>query len=569
MKKLFIALLCACLCVCTALGFVACDNNSGGENTPAQTISYEIIVEQIDKTPEAGITVNLYQNGLVVASGVTNTVGKAVVSAAADVYDVGLSNLPSGYSQLSKASRTDDKGTPITIIVSSGVPEGVAAPNGHTYTVGNVMYDFSVQTATGETFTLSNELKDKDMVLINFWATWCGPCKSEFPAMNKAYEAYSDLISVIALSTSDDIDTVEEFQTENKLSFAMSADNVGLSYMFNATSIPLSVIVDRNGVICWTHTGAMTEAKDFTSLFDKYVGEDYVPNYGSVIGGGESDEDVQMEFAKPTSGLVMPQSSQIESAINNVESGFTFSYTPETGTDKEFSWPWLISATGDSIYPSNIDNHYSFATIYTSVQLNAGQAIAFDYQLNTEEKYDVLYVLINGVITYELDGSTDDTFKSCFAYVAEKAGKYEMTLMYYKDDQTTQDGETVLLKNMRLVDASDVTVGTNMLRYAADDPVDGWTTESKAPHYQRYITPVYNEQDGFYHVGSANGPLLMANIQNATQWRENSIYELAYYDKCIFKVNGVTVNFKEDFTTYAWMCTHSDTGYVPVTDDLR
>ena len=57
--------------------------------------------------------------------------------------------------------------------------------------------------------------------------------------------------------------------------------------------------------------------------------------------------------------------------------------------------------------------------------------------------------------------------------------------MYYKDMQTTIDGETVLIKNMRIAEATDVTVGTNVLRYAADYAVDNWTAESGVPHYQR------------------------------------------------------------------------------------
>jgi thiol-disulfide isomerase/thioredoxin len=70
------------------------------------------------------------------------------------------------------------------------VPTGViaeAAPAGTFYNVGDVMHDFSVLTSDGSTFTLSEVLKEKEMVMINFWATWCGPCKSEFPAMNNAY----------------------------------------------------------------------------------------------------------------------------------------------------------------------------------------------------------------------------------------------------------------------------------------------------------------------------------------------------------------------------------------------
>lgn len=574
MKKLFTAIVSVLFCVCMALGFVACDESGSSSDAPAGIVSYVITVQDVANKPEANITVNLYKDTTIVGSGVTDAEGKATISVNAGEYGVGLSNLPSGYSQLTKASYTDTKGTPITIIVSSGVPAGVTAPAGHKYTLGNVMYDFSVTLPDNSTFTLSEELKTKDMVLINFWATWCGPCKNEFPAMNDAYEAYSDVVSIIALSTSDDLKAVGNFQKGHEynnepdpLLFDMSSDSIGLSSMFSVTSIPVSIVVDRNGVICWMHTGSMNEAKDFTTLFDKYVGDDYVPDYGSVIGGGNQNEDVQLEYAKPTAGLVMPESSVIETAINNTASGFTFGYYAETGKDAEYTWPWLVSEDGKSIYPSNIDNHYSFATIYADVTLQEGQAIAFDYCMNTEPVYDLLYVLVDGDIAHELDGSTVGEYKTCYAYVAERAGTYKFTLMYYKDSETHANNETVLIKNMRIVTADSVTVGTNVLRYAADFAVDNWT--SGTPRYQRYVTPVLNEDDGYYHVGSPNGPLLLADINYPTKWSNNSVYELAYYDKCIFTINGVALNFKDDFEVYAWIATHSDTTTVPVSEELK
>ncbi len=587
MKKLFTAIVSVLFCVCLTLGFVACTDTSNSSNSgnssngglAGETVLYEITVQNISESPEANITVNLYDsNNTVIANGVTGADGKANISAPAGEYAVGLSNLPSGYSQLTKASYTDLAATPITLVVSSGIPEGVTAPQGHQYAVGNVMYDFSVKLPGGNTFTLSEELKTKDMVLINFWATWCGPCKSEFPAMNEAYEAYSDVVSIIALSTSDSLDTVDDFQKNfkvndqpNPLTFDMTSDNIGLNDMFNVSSIPVSIVIDRNGVICWMHVGSMTEAKDFTSLFNKYIGDDYVPDYGSVIGGG-SNEDVQLEYAKPTEGLVMPSSSAIEAAINNTESGFTFGYSAETGNDKEYSWPWLVSEDGTSIYPSNIDNHYSFATIYSQVTLEAGQALSFDYNINTEPVYDLVYVLIDGVITHELYGSTHGSFRECFAYVAERAGTFEFTLMYYKDTETHEENETVLIKNMRIVDANSVSVGTNILRYGADFAKENWTgTDGKngIPRFERYANVVLNEADGYYHVDDVNGPLLMADINYPTKWSSSSVYQLAYNDMCIFDIYGTKINFKSEFETYAWIGTHSDNKYVPVSEELK
>lgn len=54
--------------------------------------------------------------------------------------------------------------------------------------LGGPMPDFTVSTLDGGTFTLSDALKEKDAVLVNFWATWCGPCAFEFPYLEEAYE---------------------------------------------------------------------------------------------------------------------------------------------------------------------------------------------------------------------------------------------------------------------------------------------------------------------------------------------------------------------------------------------
>ena len=59
---------------------------------------------------------------------------------------------------------------------------------GMTYNLGSVMHDFTVTTIDGETFTLSEVLKEKKAVLLNFWYTECSWCVTEFPLMQKAYE---------------------------------------------------------------------------------------------------------------------------------------------------------------------------------------------------------------------------------------------------------------------------------------------------------------------------------------------------------------------------------------------
>ena len=75
--------------------------------------------------------------------------------------------------------------------------------------LGKPFPDFTATDSEGNTFTLSEALKDHEAVLINFWATWCGPCRNEFPYLNEAYGKYRDRVAFIALST-DPNDTIEK-----------------------------------------------------------------------------------------------------------------------------------------------------------------------------------------------------------------------------------------------------------------------------------------------------------------------------------------------------------------------
>ena len=92
--------------------------------------------------------------------------------------------------------------------------------------LGKPFPDFTVTDCDGNTFTLSEELKDHEAVLINFWATWCGPCRNEFPEINKVYEEYKDRVAFIALSKEpkDTNEIIASFRQENGLTLPMGRD---------------------------------------------------------------------------------------------------------------------------------------------------------------------------------------------------------------------------------------------------------------------------------------------------------------------------------------------------------
>ena len=189
-----------------------------------------------------------------------------------------------------------------------------------TYELGDQINDFTVTTFDGQTVTLSEILKEKDMVLINIWATWCGPCRNEFPFMEEAYKQYSDKVEIIALSCepTDSNDVLAAFVAEMGMTFKVAQDTVGLAGMFSVSSIPTSIVIDRNGTICFRESGSLPDVSSFTRLFDVFVAEDYTesqilsqipPMRPNVAPAAEADLAAALDTAavvNPADGATWP-----------------------------------------------------------------------------------------------------------------------------------------------------------------------------------------------------------------------------------------------------------------------
>ena len=140
---------------------------------------------------------------------------------------------------------------------------------------GKEFPDFSVKTIDGSTFTLSESLKTHDLVLINFWATWCGPCCMEFPYLEAAWEKYGDRVDVIALSveSGDSEKVLKQFAKEYGLNFAIGRDDSGMFYDMEGEFIPTTLIVDKEGRVVMVEVGAKASVEEFTELFDSLLGK--------------------------------------------------------------------------------------------------------------------------------------------------------------------------------------------------------------------------------------------------------------------------------------------------------
>ncbi|MEH7375503.1 redoxin domain-containing protein [Neobacillus drentensis] len=147
--------------------------------------------------------------------------------------------------------------TPETTSQTTASQEGLA--------IGGKAPDFELKTLTGETVKLSN-LKGKK-VMLNFWATWCPPCKAEMPAMEKFSKQMEKDIVILAVNIDPQLD-VQGFVDENKITFPIPLDaDDKVNETYQVLSIPTTYFIDSKGMIQNKYVGGMKleDMKDFTN----------------------------------------------------------------------------------------------------------------------------------------------------------------------------------------------------------------------------------------------------------------------------------------------------------------
>jgi thiol-disulfide isomerase/thioredoxin len=141
--------------------------------------------------------------------------------------------------------------------------------------LGGVMPEMTVTTTEGEELTLSELLEEKKLVVLNFWFADCVWCRKEFPVMELAYQRYQEDVEIIALNPVDPEYAIEVFQKSGSLSFPMASCPRSWVVEMGVTGYPTSVFIDRDGVVCLIHAGAITNSDDFYKIFETFTADDY------------------------------------------------------------------------------------------------------------------------------------------------------------------------------------------------------------------------------------------------------------------------------------------------------
>ena len=104
-------------------------------------------------------------------------------------------------------------------------------------------------------------------IVLNFWASWCGPCKSEMPAFQAAYEAMGDQIQFVMVNVGETTDEAKAFLATTQYTFPVLFDANGeAAYAYQISAIPATFLIGADGTLVDYHVGAMSQNTLLTAI---------------------------------------------------------------------------------------------------------------------------------------------------------------------------------------------------------------------------------------------------------------------------------------------------------------
>ena len=130
-------------------------------------------------------------------------------------------------------------------------------------------WDFKLKDLDGKEVSLSSFKDPNKVVLLNFWATWCGPCKAEIPGFVELQEKYKDKLTIIGYSVDDTAELAKKYAAEYKMNYPVllgeGREDVQDAYG-PIWGIPASFIISKDGKVCRKHMGIAPKA-----VFEKEI----------------------------------------------------------------------------------------------------------------------------------------------------------------------------------------------------------------------------------------------------------------------------------------------------------
>ncbi|MDJ0831970.1 MAG: TlpA disulfide reductase family protein [Gammaproteobacteria bacterium] len=134
--------------------------------------------------------------------------------------------------------------------------------------------DFTLKSMSGKNLKLS-ELSG-NVVLLNFWASWCGPCRTEMPLLNDLHNKYEALgFTVLGVNVEQETELAKSFIAKSPVDFPILLDKTNkVSKMYDVIAMPTTVMIDRDGNMRYLHKGYQVgDEKKYKKMVKKLVRE--------------------------------------------------------------------------------------------------------------------------------------------------------------------------------------------------------------------------------------------------------------------------------------------------------
>lgn len=292
------------------------------------------------------------------------------------------------------------------------------------YQEGSQVMDFTIKTHDGKTIGLYETLKEKELVVLNIWASWCGPCRNEFPYMQEVYKEYSDRVEIIAVSceASDTERVIGEFAKELALTFPMGRDTANLASLFNARYIPTTALIDKYGKVLYIESSSMTSADEFRNLLDAFL--------------------MQRPTAAPS------EKEALFDALNAEGGKIEFKNSGD-----EYAWPMTVSEKdGRSVVQSsNAQIPNSYASVKAKVNANAGDILMVEFKTSSEAMFDLMKICIDNSVVKVFGGEHD---WMTYSHPFTREGEQEIEITYVKNIQESEGDDCVWIDSIQVIPAS-------------------------------------------------------------------------------------------------------------------
>jgi cytochrome c biogenesis protein CcmG, thiol:disulfide interchange protein DsbE len=127
--------------------------------------------------------------------------------------------------------------------------------------IGNLAPDFTLQTIDGRSFTLGDYTAASQPVVLNFWATWCPPCRIEMPYFNRASAKYEGQAGILSINQAESLETIQDYADRNGLTYPLLIDqDRKVNNLYGILNLPTTIFIDHNGVVKEVLIGTISQA---------------------------------------------------------------------------------------------------------------------------------------------------------------------------------------------------------------------------------------------------------------------------------------------------------------------